>query len=302
MKERLQQGGIALELLANVPLPEQRGMRSERDLPKRVRTWNVRTRMSVCSTQAAKNEYGYPWWRQWFPYLVTFTYIEFHVGADYAAYMSHYRVSVATLANYSDIALWSNEDLCYETQGDHPPFPSSDTHAVLGVFCKEPVVGNTIRIQLLRPRTQLVLCDVYVSQGSVPDDLKTARVVPLFKKNDKTEREREKETETERQRERQREREREGGREGFNEGERGRDRWREGGRVREGGRERGRGRERERKGGREGEREGRREGGKEGGREGGREGRKEGEREEGGGRQGKRERGREGGRTQMSNI
>ncbi|XP_052278808.1 uncharacterized protein LOC127877187 [Dreissena polymorpha] len=36
------------------------------------------------STQAAKYEYGYPWWRQWFPYLVTFTYIEFHVGAVYA--------------------------------------------------------------------------------------------------------------------------------------------------------------------------------------------------------------------------
>ncbi|KAH3881018.1 hypothetical protein DPMN_004941, partial [Dreissena polymorpha] len=82
-------------------------------------------------------------------------------------YVSHYRVSVANVTDHSNISEWSNDRLCYETQGDDPPFPSSGTHSVLGVFCKEPVVGNTIRIQLLSSHTQLVLCDVYVSQENL---------------------------------------------------------------------------------------------------------------------------------------
>ncbi|KAH3779180.1 hypothetical protein DPMN_180660 [Dreissena polymorpha] len=81
--------------------------------------------------------------------------------------VSHYHVSVANVTDNSNISEWSNERLCYETQGDDLPFPSSDTHSVLGVFCKEPVVGNTIRIQLLSTHTQHVLCDVYVSQGEL---------------------------------------------------------------------------------------------------------------------------------------
>ncbi|XP_052271724.1 uncharacterized protein LOC127872401 [Dreissena polymorpha] len=79
--------------------------------------------------------------------------------------VSHYRVSVGNVTNNSNLSEWPNERLCNETQGDDPPFPSSGTHAVLGVFCKKPVVGNTIRIQLLSTHTQLVLCDVYASQA-----------------------------------------------------------------------------------------------------------------------------------------
>ncbi|KAH3830089.1 hypothetical protein DPMN_103326 [Dreissena polymorpha] len=116
------------------------------------------------STLEADLETGQPWWKLWFPYYVTFTYNEFHVDVKYAANVSQYRVSVANLTHVSDMAMWSNESLCYETQGDDPPFPSSGTHAVLRVFCKKPVVGNSIRIELLKTRTQLVLCDVYVSQ------------------------------------------------------------------------------------------------------------------------------------------
>ncbi|KAH3881028.1 hypothetical protein DPMN_004951 [Dreissena polymorpha] len=80
--------------------------------------------------------------------------------------MSLFRVSVANVSDYENKDEWPRNTLCYETQSDDPPIAStSGNRSVLGVFCKQPVVGNTIRIELQRNHTQLVLCDVYISQG-----------------------------------------------------------------------------------------------------------------------------------------
>ncbi|XP_052280875.1 uncharacterized protein LOC127878390 [Dreissena polymorpha] len=112
---------------------------------------------NTCSyTKQAVFQYGHPWWRQWFPYNVTFTYIEFHVHADYAANMSLFRVSVANVSDYNNKDEWPRNTLCYETQSADPPIASTSANrSVLGVFCKQPVVGNTIRIELQRKHTQL---------------------------------------------------------------------------------------------------------------------------------------------------
>ncbi|KAH3881007.1 multiple epidermal growth factor-like domains protein 11 [Dreissena polymorpha] len=126
--------------------------------------------LSTCSfTKEAASQTGHPWWSHWFPYDVIFTYIEFYVHLNYTEFMSHYRVSVANLSkeHHSNKQLLATERLCNEIGVDDEKLkmPTSGTLAVIGVFCREPVVGNTIRIELLRSRSQLVLCDVNISQG-----------------------------------------------------------------------------------------------------------------------------------------
>ncbi|XP_052797121.1 uncharacterized protein LOC128229311 isoform X3 [Mya arenaria] len=125
---------------------------------------------NTCSSTAFENitRTEPPWWRIWFPYDVSFNYIEMTTKQTTLRYMSNFSVSVTNIPSYQSVnkTYWPLEEhFCYQYQGDGFILEKEREYAIFKFFCRPLSLGNTIKITLGSTETQLELCDVNIKQG-----------------------------------------------------------------------------------------------------------------------------------------
>ncbi|XP_052797115.1 uncharacterized protein LOC128229310 isoform X2 [Mya arenaria] len=107
-----------------------------------------------------------PWWLIWFPFDVSFSYIEMTIKKTSLRFMSNFTVSVKNMSEHqgASITFWpSEEHLCYS--GDGFDIEKDSHYVTIKLFCSSLSMGNTIKITLGSTNTQLELCDVNIKQG-----------------------------------------------------------------------------------------------------------------------------------------
>ncbi|WAQ99357.1 hypothetical protein MAR_023730, partial [Mya arenaria] len=124
--------------------------------------------LTTCSSTdfANKLRTDPPWWRIWFPYNASFSYIEMTIKKTSLRYMSYFTVSVTNMSEHqgASITFWPTEEhLCYS--GDGFDIEKDSHYVTIKLFCSPLSMGNTIKITLGSTNTQLELCDVNIKQG-----------------------------------------------------------------------------------------------------------------------------------------